>query len=124
VPVLCVESETDLMNLGYLEARQDDGDGFVLWEIAGASHGDMYTFVAGAVDDGRLPVDELARLWVPVRDLRHGARSTGERRPPALRDERGRLAARPLGPRRLSARPPAPRLEVGDGASSPTGTAT
>jgi hypothetical protein len=66
VPVLCVESETDLMNLSYLEARQDDGRAFVLWEIAGAAHGDMYTFVAGPIDSGRLPIDELARAWVPA----------------------------------------------------------
>ncbi len=69
VPVLCVESETDLLNLGYLAARQDDGDSFVLWEIAGASHGDMYTFVAGPIDTGRLPIDELAAAWVPVSEV-------------------------------------------------------
>ncbi len=66
VPVLCVESETDLMNLGYLEARQDDAGSFVLWEIAGAAHADVYTFVAGPIDTGRLPIDELARAWVPA----------------------------------------------------------
>jgi len=69
VPVLCVESETDLMNLGYLGARQDDGDSFVLWEIAGTSHADMYTLVAGPVDDGQLLTDELARSWVPVSEV-------------------------------------------------------
>lgn len=69
VPVLCVESETDLMNLGYLGARQDDGDLFTLWEIAGTSHADMYTLVAGQVDDGHLPIDTLARAWVPVTEV-------------------------------------------------------
>jgi len=69
VPVLCVESETDLINLGYLGARQDDGESFVLWEIAGTSHADMYTLVAGAVDSGLLPVDELALAWVPVSEV-------------------------------------------------------
>ncbi len=69
VPVLCVESETDLMNLGYLAARQDDGDSLILWEMAGTAHADMYTFVAGPVDNGRLRVDELARAWVPVAEV-------------------------------------------------------
>jgi hypothetical protein len=69
VPVLCVESETDLMNLGYLGARQDDNELFALWEIAGTSHGDIYTFVVGGIDDGRLPIDVLARAWVPVTDV-------------------------------------------------------
>jgi hypothetical protein len=69
VPVLCVESETDLMNLGYLASRQDDAESFVLWEMAGTSHGDIYTFVAGPVDTGRLPIEELARAWTPVSEV-------------------------------------------------------
>jgi hypothetical protein len=69
VPVLCVESETDLMNLGYLGARQDDVDSLIVWEIAGTSHGDMYTFGAGPIDTGRLPIDELARAWVPASEV-------------------------------------------------------
>jgi hypothetical protein len=68
-PVLCVESETDLMSLGYLEVRQDDADSLVGWEIAGASHGDVYTFVAGPIDTGRLPVTELAAAWLPVSEV-------------------------------------------------------
>ena len=69
VPVLCVESETDLMNLGYLGARQDDGDSFALWEIAGTAHADMYTLVAGPIDNGQLPMGKLARAWVPVTEI-------------------------------------------------------
>ncbi len=68
-PVLCVESETDLMSLGYLEVRQDDADTLVGWEIAGASHGDVYTFVAGPIDTGRLPITELAAAWRPVSEV-------------------------------------------------------
>jgi hypothetical protein len=68
VPVLCVESETDLVTLGYATARQVDTDSFVAWEVAGASHADIYTLVAGPADTGRLPVDELARAWRPVSD--------------------------------------------------------
>ncbi len=69
VPVLCVESETDLINLGYLRARQDDDDSFVLWEIAGTSHADIYTLVAGPVDSGLLPADTLASAWIPVTEV-------------------------------------------------------
>jgi alpha/beta hydrolase family protein len=69
VPVLCVESETDLINLGYLEARQDDTDSFVLWEIAGAAHADVYTFSAGAIDDGLQSMETLAAAWVPVSEV-------------------------------------------------------
>jgi Alpha/beta hydrolase domain len=65
VPVLCVEAETDLLTLGYARARQDDSDNLVVWEIAGASHADVYTFVVGSRDDGLLAVDELAKLWIP-----------------------------------------------------------
>ena len=67
--MLCVEAETDLMTLGYLGARQDDADRFVLWEMAGTSHADVYTFVAGFGDTGRLPIAELAAAWVPVNEF-------------------------------------------------------
>jgi hypothetical protein len=66
VPVLCVESETDLVQLDYLAARQDDADSLAVWEMAGTAHGDQYTFVVGPIDTGRLPAEELARAWVPV----------------------------------------------------------
>ncbi|HEX4082306.1 MAG TPA: alpha/beta hydrolase domain-containing protein, partial [Acidimicrobiales bacterium] len=69
VPVLCVSSETDLMTLGYLEARQDDHETLVSWEMAGTAHGDMYTFVVGPVDTGQLPLEELAAGWVPVSEV-------------------------------------------------------
>jgi hypothetical protein len=69
VPVLCVESETDLIALRYREARQDDGDHLVVWEMAGTSHADVYTFAVGFVDDGRQPVEVLAPLWRPTREI-------------------------------------------------------
>lgn len=69
VPVLCVQAETDLVTLGYREARQDDGERLVVWELAGCSHADAYTFAAGFADDGRLPIEDLARAWRPTRDL-------------------------------------------------------
>ena len=69
VPVLCVEAETDLVSLGYAAARQPDGDDLVIWEIAGASHADVYTFVVGFGDDGRQPIEALAAQWQPSREL-------------------------------------------------------
>jgi hypothetical protein len=52
VPILTVETETDLMQLGYLSARQPDSAGFRLWEIAGTAHADDYIANLGAGDDG------------------------------------------------------------------------
>jgi hypothetical protein len=69
VPVLCVEAETDLITLGYRDARQDDADQLVIWEIAGTSHADVYTFAVGFADDGRLPIEQLAAMWRPPQDL-------------------------------------------------------
>lgn len=43
VPVLQVESETDLEQLGFVGARQDDTDQVRTWEIAGAAHADQST---------------------------------------------------------------------------------
>jgi hypothetical protein len=54
VPVLTVETETDLTFLQYFLARQDDGPHFRLWEMAGTSHADAYTFGGGS-DLGRSP---------------------------------------------------------------------
>jgi len=44
VPVLTVETETDLVNprLGFTPARQPDSKRFRLWEVAGTAHADAY----------------------------------------------------------------------------------
>ncbi len=69
VPVLCVEAETDLVTLGYLAARQDDMENFRLWEMAGTSHADVYTFVVGRADSGTVPIEELAAWWRPSNEV-------------------------------------------------------
>jgi hypothetical protein len=69
VPVLCVEAETDLITLGYQQARQADAEHLVVWEIAGTAHADVYTFSAGILDDGLQPIEALARSWRPPREL-------------------------------------------------------
>jgi hypothetical protein len=44
VPVLTFQTETDLLGLGSLAARQRDGRMIRLWEVAGTAHGDAFTF--------------------------------------------------------------------------------
>ena len=50
VPVMTFETETDIFFLGYITARQEDSDTFRLWEVAGTSHADYYTTIAGRLD--------------------------------------------------------------------------
>jgi hypothetical protein len=54
VPVLTLQTETDLTFLNYFPARQDDSKRFRLWEVAGTAHADAYTF-AGQTDLGNSP---------------------------------------------------------------------
>src|SRR5262245_746685 len=54
VPVLTVETETDLTPLQYFVARQDDAPNFRTWEMAGTAHADTYT-LGGGGDLGRSP---------------------------------------------------------------------
>jgi len=55
VPVMMVQTETDLLAIGAYESRQDDTDRFRLWEIAGAAHADTYTAITSASDVGNDP---------------------------------------------------------------------
>ncbi len=48
LPVLTVQSETDVINRGSAEARQPDSNSFRLWEIAGSANLDYYS-----IDNGR-----------------------------------------------------------------------
>jgi hypothetical protein len=69
VPVLTVQSETDVIGLGSAASRQDDSARFRLWEIAGAAHADTYLLVASAADDGSLAPKAFAKLLAPVTEL-------------------------------------------------------
>lgn len=51
-PVLVVQTETDLIALGYLAARQADSPRFRLWEVAGTAHADHYLATLGITDNG------------------------------------------------------------------------
>jgi hypothetical protein len=61
VPVLVLQSETDVVSLGGGRADQDDGERIRLWEVAGAAHADSYLLVAAGQDSGALSPAELAR---------------------------------------------------------------
>jgi hypothetical protein len=54
VPVLTFQSETDVLytSLHSVTIRQDDTDMLRLWEVAGTSHADYYSTVAGTPDTG------------------------------------------------------------------------
>jgi hypothetical protein len=66
VPVITVQSETDVLGLGSAGARQDDAPRFRLWEVAGAAHADVYLLVASGSDDGQRTPAELAKLLTPT----------------------------------------------------------
>lgn len=69
VPVITLQSETDVMRFAGFRARQPDGDRFRLWEIAGAAHFDTYGLVAAHQDDGSLSAEELAALIAPTDEV-------------------------------------------------------
>jgi hypothetical protein len=56
VPVMTFETETDVVFLGFVNARQPDTDKIRTWEVAGTAHGDYYTFVSGRDDSVGAPV--------------------------------------------------------------------
>jgi Alpha/beta hydrolase domain len=66
VPVLVLQSETDVVFLGGGAPAQPDGEHLRLWEMAGTSHVDTYTLVASAQDNGSLTPQALAELMKPT----------------------------------------------------------
>lgn len=70
VPVLALITETDLIDgrrPGYNRARRPDDRRLRVWEVPGAAHADNYMFGGGNRDNGRLPIAELAKVFVPSR---------------------------------------------------------
>ena len=51
-PVMNIQTETDVMQLGTYADRQDDTDTYRLWEMAGTAHADDYTIARGMLDQG------------------------------------------------------------------------
>ena len=72
VPVLVLQSETDVILLGGGLAEQPDSDRVRVWEMAGAAHADTYTVSAGRHDDGTLSGERLADLLRPTTNLMIG----------------------------------------------------
>ncbi|HSZ37456.1 MAG TPA: alpha/beta hydrolase domain-containing protein [Acidimicrobiales bacterium] len=76
VPVLVLQSETDVIILGGQKARQPDNDRVRLWEMAGAAHADTYTVSAGRHDNGTLSGERFAELLRPTTNLLIGQTET------------------------------------------------
>jgi hypothetical protein len=66
VPVVILETETDLLALGGLAVRQPDNDRLRTWEIAGTAHGDNYLLAVGMLDSGNAPLEKLAAAFEPL----------------------------------------------------------
>jgi hypothetical protein len=118
VPVLTLQSETDVIGLGSVGARQPDTDRLRLWEIAGAAHADTYLLVASGSDDGSLEPAAFAKLLAPTTEL-FGMKTSrpinaGPQQHYVLQAALAHLDRWTAG----GAPPPeAPRLELGGGAS-------
>jgi hypothetical protein len=76
VPVLVLQSETDVILLGGGLADQPDSAHIRLWEMAGAAHADTYTVSAGRHDDGTLSPERMAELLRPTSNLMIGNTDT------------------------------------------------
>ncbi len=60
VPVLLFETETDLLDLGYLAARQPSTRYIREWETAGTAHDDTYGLLSARTDTGNGVADTAA----------------------------------------------------------------
>ncbi len=76
VPVLVLQSETDVVLLGGQLAEQPDSATIRTWEMAGAAHADTYTVSAGRHDDGTLTAERIAELLRPTTNLMIGQTDT------------------------------------------------
>jgi len=76
VPVLVLQSETDVILLGGGLAEQPDSERIRVWEMAGAAHADTYTVSAGRHDDGTLSPERMAELLRPTTNLMIGNTDT------------------------------------------------
>jgi hypothetical protein len=69
VPVIVLQSETDVILMGGGRAGQPDGDRVRQWEVAGAAHADSYLVRVSFGDDGSLDPATFAGLLAPVSEL-------------------------------------------------------
>jgi hypothetical protein len=114
VPVLTLETETDLTLLGFAAARQPDSRRIRLWEVAGTAHGDTYSLVLGALDLGDDPgVVDLVITSTPVPGIIRCAAPINSG--PQHFVVKAALVALDRWVRRGSPPPRAPRLELDPG---------
>jgi hypothetical protein len=73
VPVIVLQSETDVALLGSGRAAQPDSELLRNWEVAGAAHADTYLLFASGQDDGHLSAARLAHLLKPTTDILMGS---------------------------------------------------
>ena len=57
--MLELQSETDVLVMGSVNARQPDHDRFRLWEVAGSSHAETYLLVASRTHTDDTTIEEL-----------------------------------------------------------------
>ena len=69
VPVIVLQSETDVVSLGGGRPEQPDSARLRLWEIAGTAHADTYLLCAAPLDDGSLSAERFAELMRPTTQL-------------------------------------------------------
>lgn len=55
LPVLTLQTETDVFRLNSIASRQEDSAFFRLWEVAGSAHSDIYTTLKSPLDRGNDP---------------------------------------------------------------------
>lgn len=72
VPVLVVQTESELTTLGYRRARQPDTALLRVWEVAGAAHVDTYLTFGANSDDGHCSPQRLAVVFTPAGPRRRG----------------------------------------------------
>jgi hypothetical protein len=67
VPVLDTQTESDVLGLTSVLARQSDSTNYRLWEMAGTAHADDYTAVVGPTDDetGAAAGQQFADMLAP-----------------------------------------------------------
>ncbi len=108
VPVLTLESETDVLALGFLREAQPDSKMFRLWEVAGAAHGDSYLALNALDDDTTRGADlaGFASMTSPACNIGTPAVfSRVQRRSAPLRVQHSTPRSHRLGPHRRSTAP-------------------
>jgi hypothetical protein len=121
VPVFLFETETDVLGLGYLAARQPPTRYIREWEVAGAAHDDSYGVQYSRTDDGSGAADTQAfdSMLNPSADPIPGIVSCGAPINTASHTYELRAAIAAVNRWMVTGTPPpqSPRLDVATGAT-------